>query len=78
MTPPVADANAARLIADYGEQAYWQAVRLTVAAQFIGDKDGAEMFAAAARALLVAGYHKYPEQPLVNPSTPATIDPAPP
>lgn len=51
--------KAEELIREYGDQAYHMAVQLTMSATLIGDVEGAEIFSAAARELLQAGYHKF-------------------
>lgn len=49
------------LVKEYGDQAYYKAIRFTVVAVNFGDQQGAEMFAACAKELMAAGYHKHPE-----------------
>ena len=49
------------LVKEYGDQAYYKAIRFTVVATNLGDLQGAEMFAACAKELMDAGYHKHTE-----------------
>ena len=52
----------AEIIREFGDQAYYKAVAMSVVATTFGDREGAEMFATSARELMAAGYHKHPEQ----------------
>ena len=49
----------ARLIADYGDQAYHKAVEFTVIAVHTGDDQGAKQATEAAKELMRQGYHKH-------------------
>jgi len=50
--------RAQELVDVYGDDAFHAAVRFAASAVAIADKEGAEMFAAAARELLQLGYDK--------------------
>jgi hypothetical protein len=64
--------DADSLIAEYGDQAYHKAVQFTVIAVQCGDRQGQEMFAAAARELLIREYHKKPVR--TNGAKPQTLN----
>jgi hypothetical protein len=59
--------RAERMIASYGDQAYHKAVEFTVIAENVGDPEGAQIYAAAARELLQRGYHKNPRDAKIPP-----------
>jgi hypothetical protein len=50
--------NAEWFITKYGDEAYKKATLFATIAVNVGDKEGAEQAAAAARELLQRGYHK--------------------
>jgi hypothetical protein len=52
------------MVAEYGDDAYYKAVEMTVAGVLMGETEGSERFAAVARELMELGYHKRGEPAL--------------
>jgi hypothetical protein len=55
---PIADAEA--LIETAGDQAYQEAVKMTVLSVSLSDDEGAKHFSAVAKELMRRGYHRKP------------------
>jgi histidinol phosphatase-like enzyme len=58
--------NADEMIEKFGDQAYHKAVEFAVIGQRLGDMEGAQLAAEAAKELLRRGYHEKPRDQVVN------------